>query len=462
MSATRIARVTGAIERAQAEQPRLNALITLDQAGALKAAACAPSGVLEDLVIAHKDLFCTAGLRTTAGSKMLAEFVPPYSATVVERLQAAGAISIGKANMDEFAFGSSNEHSYFGAVRNPWDLERVPGGSSGGSAALVAAGVVDAATASDTGGSIRQPAAFCGVTGIKPTYGRVSRYGMVAFASSLDQGGVIARSSHTCARVLEVMCGADGRDATCVERQDAQFLPSDGRLDGVRVGVLRSWLEMLGATPIGQAVSQVARELEGLGAELIDVELSTSALAIPCYYVIAAAEASSNLSRYDGLRFGHRAQGAHDLDTLYRHSRTQGFGAEARRRIMLGTFVLSSGYYDAYYNQALRARAAIRADFAKALERVEVLLAPVTPGVAFKLGEKLNDPLAMYQADVMTVGVSLAGLPALSMPAGLCDGLPVGAQLIGKPWAEARILEVAHRFQQVTEHHLLRPAGVAQ
>jgi len=462
MSATRIARVTGAIERAQAEQPRLNALITLDQAGALKAAACAPSGVLEDLVIAHKDLFCTAGLRTTAGSKMLAEFVPPYSATVVERLQAAGAISIGKANMDEFAFGSSNEHSYFGAVRNPWDLERVPGGSSGGSAALVAAGIVDAATASDTGGSIRQPAAFCGVTGIKPTYGRVSRYGMVAFASSLDQGGVIARSSHTCARVLEVMCGADGRDATCVERQDAQFLPSDGRLDGVRVGVLRSWLEMLGATPIGQAVSQVARELEGLGAELIDVELSTSALAIPCYYVIAAAEASSNLSRYDGVRFGHRAQGAHDLDTLYRHSRTQGFGAEARRRIMLGTFVLSSGYYDAYYNQALRARAAIRADFAKALERVEVLLAPVTPGVAFKLGEKLNDPLAMYQADVMTVGVSLAGLPALSMPAGLCDGLPVGAQLIGKPWAEARILEVAHRFQQVTEHHLLRPAGVAQ
>jgi len=462
MSATRIARVTGAIERAQAEQPRLNALITLDQAGALKAAACAPSGVLEDLVIAHKDLFCTAGLRTTAGSKMLAEFVPPYSATVVERLQAAGAISIGKANMDEFAFGSSNEHSYFGAVRNPWDLERVPGGSSGGSAALVAAGIVDAATASDTGGSIRQPAAFCGVTGIKPTYGRVSRYGMVAFASSLDQGGVIARSSHTCARVLEVMCGADGRDATCVERQDAQFLPSDGRLDGVRVGVLRSWFEMLGATPIGQAVSQVARELEGLGAELIDVELSTSALAIPCYYVIAAAEASSNLSRYDGLRFGHRAQGALDLDTLYRHSRTQGFGAEARRRIMLGTFVLSSGYYDAYYNQALRARAAIRADFAKALERVEVLLAPVTPGVAFKLGEKLNDPLAMYQADVMTVGVSLAGLPALSMPAGLCDGLPVGAQLIGKPWAEARILEVAHRFQQVTEHHLLRPAGVAQ
>ena len=462
MSATRIARVTGAIERAQAEQPRLNALITLDQAGALKAAACAPSGVLEDLVIAHKDLFCTAGLRTTAGSKMLAEFVPPYSATVVERLHAAGAISIGKANMDEFAFGSSNEHSYFGAVRNPWDLERVPGGSSGGSAALVAAGVVDAATASDTGGSIRQPAAFCGVTGIKPTYGRVSRYGMVAFASSLDQGGVIARSSHTCARVLEVMCGADGRDATCVERQDAQFLPSDGRLDGVRVGVLRSWFEMLGATPIGQAVSQVARELEGLGAELIDVELSTSALAIPCYYVIAAAEASSNLSRYDGLRFGHRAQGALDLDTLYRHSRTQGFGAEARRRIMLGTFVLSSGYYDAYYNQALRARAAIRADFAKALERVEVLLAPVTPGVAFKLGEKLNDPLAMYQADVMTVGVSLAGLPALSMPAGLCDGLPVGAQLIGKPWAEARILEVAHRFQQVTEHHLLRPAGVAQ
>jgi len=462
MSATRIARVTGAIERAQAEQPRLNALITLDQAGALKAAACAPSGVLEDLVIAHKDLFCTAGLRTTAGSKMLAEFVPPYSATVVERLHAAGAISIGKANMDEFAFGSSNEHSYFGAVRNPWDLERVPGGSSGGSAALVAAGIVDAATASDTGGSIRQPAAFCGVTGIKPTYGRVSRYGMVAFASSLDQGGVIARSSHTCARVLEVMCGADGRDATCVERQDAQFLPSDGRLDGVRVGVLRSWLEMLGATPIGQAVSQVARELEGLGAELIDVELSTSALAIPCYYVIAAAEASSNLSRYDGLRFGHRAQGALDLDTLYRHSRTQGFGAEARRRIMLGTFVLSSGYYDAYYNQALRARAAIRADFAKALERVEVLLAPVTPGVAFKLGEKLNDPLAMYQADVMTVGVSLAGLPALSMPAGLCDGLPVGAQLIGKPWAEARILEVAHRFQQVTEHHLLRPAGVAQ
>ena len=461
MNPARLSRVTAAIERARASQPIHNGLITLTAQQALTEAAQSHTGALADLVIAHKDLYCTSGVRTSAGSKMLAEFVPPYDATVVARLHAAGAISIGKANMDEFAFGSSNEHSYFGAACNPWDTSRVPGGSSGGSAVLVAAGVVDAATASDTGGSIRQPAAFCGVTGIKPTYGRVSRYGMVAFASSLDQAGVMARSAHSCARLLEAISGADGRDATCADRAEREFIPLNTRLDGLRVGVLHSYLDSIANAQMGERIFDAARVLEALGATLVDVRLEHAALAIPCYYVIAAAEASSNLSRYDGVRFGHRSADAPDLDALYRHSRTEGFGREARRRILLGTFVLSSGYYDAYYGQALRARAAIRADFARVLENVDVLLAPVTPEPAFRLGEKLSDPLSMYQADVMTVGVSLAGLPALSMPAGFIDGLPVGAQLIGKPWAEAQILQAAHAYQQATEHHLQRPAGVA-
>lgn len=462
MSALRTDRVQAALARAQIAQPLHNALITLSAEAAIAAATNAPSGPLDDLVIAHKDLYCTNGIRTTAGSKMLANFVPPYDATVVSRLHAAGAISIGKANMDEFAFGSSNEHSAFGAVHNPWDLSCVPGGSSGGSAALVAAGVVDAATASDTGGSIRQPAAFCGVTGIKPTYGRVSRYGMVAFASSLDQAGVMARSAHTCARMLEVISGADGADATCAERNDHAFVPTDGRLDGVRVGVLTTLMAAVADDAMAAAIQRVASQLQALGARLVDVSLQHSALAIPCYYVIAAAEASSNLSRYDGVRFGHRSQDAADLDTLYRRSRTEGFGNEARRRILLGTFVLSSGYYDAYYNQALKAREVIRADYTQALENVDLLLAPVTPTPAFRLGEKLNDPLAMYRADVMTVGVSLAGLPALSIPAGQMDGLPIGAQLIGKPWQEATLLRVAHRYQQVSDHHLQLPPGAAR
>jgi aspartyl-tRNA(Asn)/glutamyl-tRNA(Gln) amidotransferase subunit A len=441
-------------ERARASQTTFNALITLGEHPATG------SGSLNDLVIAHKDLFCTRGQRTTAGSKLLADHVPAYDATVVARLAAAGARSLGKASLDEFAFGSSNEHCAFGAVANPWDLDRVPGGSSGGSAALVAARLVDAATASDTGGSIRQPAAFCGVTGIKPTYGRVSRYGMVAFASSLDQAGVIAPDALTCARLLEVIAGPDSFDATLSQQPVPTWQPTALRLDGLKIGVLSSYLDCVIDPAISAAIAATGRTLEALGAVLKPVALNEVALAIPSYYVIATAEAASNLSRYDGVRFGARATDAHDLESMYRRTRSQGLGREAQRRVLLGTFVLSAGYQDAYYGQALKARTAIRADFAQALSEVDMLLAPVTPTLPFRRGEKLSDPTAMYAADVMTVGVSLAGLPALSMPAGFSHGLPIGAQLIGKPWDESAILNVAHAFQQATEFHRALPPGV--
>ena len=443
--------------RARAESAAgLNALITLGHDGAPASA----DGRLAGIPFAHKDLFCTQGLRTTCGSKMLADFVPPYDATIVERLAAAGAVSIGKTNMDEFAMGSSNENSASGPVLNPWDTTRVPGGSSGGSAAIVAANVVAFATGSDTGGSVRQPAAFCGVTGFKPTYGRVSRYGMVAYASSLDQAGVIARSAADCAEVLQVMAGHDPRDATSVDRPVDDYRAALGHgVHGLRIGIARE-LFSAGVRDAMQATVHAAlRELEAAGAVLLDIDLPELPLSIPAYYVIAPAEASSNLARYDGVRYGHRAAEVKGLRDLYSRSRAEGFGTEVKRRILTGTYVLSSGYYDAYYLRAQQVRRLIANDFARAFDDVDLIAGPTTPDVAFKLGEKTADPLAMYAADINTVAVNLAGLPAMSVPAGFIDGLPAGLQLIGRAFDEARLFAAGHALQTRSDWHLALAPG---
>lgn len=448
--------LAAAAARLAASQPDLNALIT-----PLPAPTTPPgAGALAGIPFAHKDLFCTEGVTTSAGSRMLADFVPPYDATVVSRLRAAGAVCLGKANMDEFAMGSSNENSAFGAVANPWDLERVAGGSSGGSAALVAAGLLPFATGTDTGGSVRQPAAFCGVTGFKPSYGRVSRWGMIAYASSLDCAGVIARSALDCAAVLNVIAGFDEYDATSVDRPTEDFLAACERgIDGLRIGVAR---ELFGAgvsAEVQTATRAALAELEAAGARLVELSLPRLPLSIPAYYVIAPAEASSNLARYDGVRYGHRSSHAGDLAELYAETRAEGFGAEVKRRILVGSFVLSAGYYDAYYLRAQRVRRLIADDFARAFGEVDLIAGPTTPDVAFRRGEKTADPLAMYAADINTVAVNLAGLPAISLPCGLVRGLPVGLQLIGPAWGEAQVLAAAHRFQQISDWHLARPAG---
>jgi aspartyl-tRNA(Asn)/glutamyl-tRNA(Gln) amidotransferase subunit A len=456
--------VERALERA-ARWQSLNALVTTtaDAARARADAIDAGSthaGALAGIPCAHKDLFVTRGVATTCGSRMLAGFVPPYDATVVADLDAAGAVSIGKANMDEFAMGSSNENSHFGPVRNPWNPTRVPGGSSGGSAALVAAGVVPFATASDTGGSIRQPAAFCGVTGIKPTYGRVSRWGMVAYASSLDQGGVIARSAADCAAVLGVIARHDPRDATCVERAGEDYVAAlAAGVSGRRIGVVREYFGAGVAPAVAEATRAALAVLERAGAILVDVSLPTLAHAIPAYYVLAPAEASSNLARYDGVRYGHRARDAQSLEALYRRTRAEGFGAEVQRRILVGTYVLSTGYYDAYYRRAQRVRRLIADDFIRAFEGCDLLAGPTTPTPAFRLGEKTTDPTAMYAADINTVAVNLAGLPALSAPAGFVDGLPVGLQLVAPAFAEGKLLAAAHALQQATDWHRALPPG---
>jgi aspartyl-tRNA(Asn)/glutamyl-tRNA(Gln) amidotransferase subunit A len=448
-----------------AEHAVLNGLITSSPERAFAAAAAAAAGragALAGIPFVHKDLFCTAGLRTTCASKMLDGFVPPYDATVAERLDRAGAALIGKANMDEFAMGSSNENSAFGPARNPWDVARVPGGSSGGSAALVAAGVVPFATGSDTGGSVRQPAALCGVTGLKPTYGRVSRYGMIAYASSLDQAGVLAHTAEDCAHVLAVIAGPDPRDATCSAREVDDYLGALGAgVSGLRIGVVG---EFFGAG-IDPGVAASARAalavLEAAGAVLVDVSLPTLPLSIPAYYVLAPAEASSNLARYDGVRYGHRSERAADLAELYARSRAEGFGTEVKRRILAGTHVLSAGYYDAYYRRAQRVRRLIADDFARAFASVDLLAGPTTPGTAFRVGEKTDDPLAMYAADVNTVAVNLAGLPAVSLPAPHVGGLPSGLQLIGPAFAEARLLAAGHALQQRTDWHAVLPGDGA-
>ncbi len=448
-----------AVARAMAEaaQPELNALISL-----APPAATTTTGALAGIPFAHKDLFCTKGLRTTAGSRMLTDFVPPYDATVAVRLNQAGAVCIGKANMDEFAMGSSNENSAFGAVRNPWDLTRVPGGSSGGSAALVAAGIVPFATGSDTGGSVRQPAAFCGVTGFKPSYGRVSRYGMIAFASSLDQAGVIARHARDCAEVLDCLAGFDARDATSVERPAEHFVGAcDRGVQGLRIGIARQLYSAGVRAEVADCTRAALSELERAGAVLVDIELPRLELSVPAYYVIAPAEASSNLARYDGVRYGHRAESARDLNELYSRSRSEGFGNEVKRRILVGTFVLSAGYYDAYYLRAQQVRRLIAEDFARAFSGVDVIAGPTTPDVAFGIGEKADDPLAMYAADINTVAVNLAGLPAISLPCGFVDAMPVGLQLIGPAWGESKLFAAAHAYQQLSDWHQRTPSLTA-
>ncbi len=447
------------------DQGGLNSLISVCAERGLQQAAQAQarlaqgnSGPLTGIPLLHKDIFCTLGVKTSCGSRMLDRFTAPYDATLVEKLDAAGMIMLGKTNMDEFAMGSSNETSFYGPVKNPWNPAKVPGGSSGGSAAAVAAGLAPAATGTDTGGSIRQPAALCGLTGIKPSYGRVSRYGMIAFASSLDQGGVLARSAEDCAYVLQAMAGFDPRDSTSVAAPVPEYGAQLSQpLKGLKLGVPREYFaEGLQARARGVLEAAIA-ELVKLGARTQAISLPNTALAVPTYYVIAPAEASSNLSRYDGVRYGHRCAGPKDLLDLYTRSRGEGFGREVQRRIMVGTYVLSAGYYDAYYLKAQKVRRLIADDFKRAFADVDFIACPTTTDVAFDLGAKLDDPVAMYMNDIYTIPVNLAGLPGLSMPAGFTAGLPVGLQLIGPWFTEDRLLNVAHQYQQVTDWHTRIP-----
>jgi aspartyl-tRNA(Asn)/glutamyl-tRNA(Gln) amidotransferase subunit A len=416
------------------------------------------AGLLTGIPLVHKDLFCTKDIHTTCGSRMLENFVATYDATIVDNLNNSGMVTLAKANMDEFAMGSSNENSYFGGVKNPWDLKRVPGGSSGGSAAIVAAGLAPIATGSDTGGSIRQPAALCGVTGIKPSYGRASRYGMVAFASSLDQAGVFARTAEDCAYVLSEMCGFDAKDSTSAQVDKEDFSQNlNQSIKGMKVGIVTEWMDSL-SPEIKSATQQAINKLQELGAKLIEVTLPTAHLAVSAYYVIAPAECSSNLSRFDGIRYGHQCDNPVDLNDLYVRSRTEGFGEEVKRRIMVGTWALSAGFYDAYYRKAQKVRRLIAEDFNHAFEQVDIIAAPVAPETAFKFNAK-KDPVSMYQEDIYTIPASLAGLPCLSMPIGLVDNLPIGLQLIGHNLQEAKILNVAHQFQSDSNFHNLIAEG---
>lgn len=437
--------------------------LALAQAAAADARrAAGEDGLLLGMPLAHKDIFCTKDVITTCASKMLANFKAPYNATVVEKLNAAGMVTLGKVNMDEFAMGSTTENSAFGVTRNPWSLDAVPGGSSGGSAAALAAGLAPVATGTDTGGSIRQPAAFCGVTGIKPTYGSVSRYGMIAYASSLDQGGPMAKTAEDCAHLLSAMAGFDERDSTCAEGARPDYVAGlNDSVKGLRIGLPKEYFGEGLSAEVKAATMAVAAELEKQGAVLVEVSLPNTSAAMPAYYVIAPAEASSNLSRYDGVRFGHRCDNPKDLKDMYTRSRSEGFGAEVKRRIMVGAYVLSAGYYDAYYLKAQRVRRLIKQDFVDAFDQCDVILGPVAPTPAWKLGEKTADPTAMYLADIYTIPVNLAGLPAIAMPAGFSGGLPVGVQLIGSYFSEPKLLNVAHQYQQATQHHIQMPAAFA-
>ncbi|APZ42032.1 Asp-tRNA(Asn)/Glu-tRNA(Gln) amidotransferase subunit GatA [Acidihalobacter ferrooxydans] len=455
------------LARIRALNGALNAVITVTEEQALAQAdaadariAAGEAGPLTGIPLLHKDLFCTDGVRTSCGSRMLDNFAAPYDAGVVERLREAGMVMLGKTNMDEFAMGSSNENSFYGPVRNPWDTERVPGGSSGGSAAAVAARLAPAATGTDTGGSIRQPAALTGVTGIKPTYGRVSRWGMVAFASSLDQGGVFARTAEDCALVLGAMAGFDPRDSTSIEREVPDYAAGlNADLDGLRIGLPREYFGEGLDAGIAAAVEAATDTFRALGAEVREISLPNTHLAVPAYYVVAPAECSSNLSRFDGVRYGYRCEHPKDLTDLYERSRGEGFGPEVQRRIMVGTYALSAGYYDAYYLKAQRVRRLISGDFSSAFADVDLILGPTTPGTAFRIGEKSDDPVSMYLSDIYTVAVNLAGLPGMSVPAGFVEGLPVGLQIIGNYFEEGRMLNAAHRFQQATDWHTRAPRG---
>jgi aspartyl-tRNA(Asn)/glutamyl-tRNA(Gln) amidotransferase subunit A len=457
------------LERVTRHQGALNAFISITAEAALAEAARADvrlggrdAGPLTGVPIAHKDIFCTRGAKTTCGSRMLANFVSPYDATVVERLRTAGVVMLGKTNMDEFAMGSSNETSFFGPVRNPWDPARVPGGSSGGSAAAVAARLAPAATATDTGGSIRQPAALCGVTGLKPTYGRVSRFGMIAFASSLDQGGLITRSAEDAALLLGAMAGFDERDSTSVELPVPDYSATlEQPLKGLKIGVLKEFFDKGLDPAIEQHIRAALDLLRSQGAVIKDVSLPHLPLSVPTYYVVAPAECSSNLARFDGVRYGHRCDSPRDLLDLYQRSRGEGFGAEVKRRIMTGTYVLSAGYYDAFYLKAQRVRQLISNDFEHAFHEVDVVIGPTTPTAAFELGAKTADPVTMYLNDIYTIGANLAGLPAISVPCGMAHGLPLAMQIIGPHFGEERLLNVAHRYQLETDWHRRTPPGFA-
>ncbi|TLY92707.1 MAG: Asp-tRNA(Asn)/Glu-tRNA(Gln) amidotransferase subunit GatA [Gammaproteobacteria bacterium] len=461
--------VRALLARIDASQATLNAFISVtreqalsDAAAADRALAAGSAGALTGVPIAHKDIFCTQGVRTTCGSRMLDDFVSPYDATVVARLKAAGAVMLGKTNMDEFAMGSSSETSFYGPVRNPWNPQLVPGGSSGGSAAAVAARLVPGATATDTGGSIRQPAALCGITGIKPTYGRVSRYGMIAFASSLDQGGVLTVSAADAALLLREMAGFDANDSTSVDTPVPDYVAAlEQPLAGLKVGLLREFFDQGLDAHNEQRVREALKVYEQLGARLTEVSLPNLPLSVPAYYVVAPAECSSNLARFDGVRFGYRCEKPRDLRDLYSRSRGEGFGAEVKRRIMTGTYVLSAGYYDAYYLKAQRVRQLINADFTRAFATVDVLMGPTTPTPAFAIGAKTSDPITMYLNDIYTIGANLAGLPAVSIPCGFVQGLPVGLQIVGPHFSEARVLSAAHAFQRVTDWHTHVPQGYA-
>jgi aspartyl-tRNA(Asn)/glutamyl-tRNA(Gln) amidotransferase subunit A len=472
LAARRISAVelaTQFLDRIERLNPALNAFITTDRERTLAAASQADAlraqGNADPLLgipLAHKDIFCTEGWLTTCGSKMLANFVSPYDAHVVAQLKAAGTVMLGKLNMDEFAMGSSNETSHFGPVKNPWDTTRVPGGSSGGSAAAVAAGLTPAATGTDTGGSIRQPAALTGITGLKPTYGVVSRYGMIAFASSLDQAGPMARSAEDCALMLNAMAGFDARDSTSLQRPVEDYAQTlDQPLTGLRIGLPREFFGPGMDDDVRAAVEVAIDEYRKLGAVTVDVDLPNSGLSVPAYYVIAPAEASSNLSRFDGVRYGHRAAEYGDLLDMYCKSRAQGFGAEVKRRILIGTYVLSHGYYDAYYVKAQKIRRLIANDFAEAFKRCDVIMGPTSPSVAFAVGAKSSDPVQMYLADIYTIAVNLAGLPGMSLPCGAgSGGMPVGLQIVGPWFGEAKMLNAAHRYQLATDWHRRMPEGL--
>ncbi len=447
----------------------LNAFITVDHEKSLAQADAADAllasgrgGPLTGIPVAQKDIFCAKGWRTTCGSRMLANFVAPYDAHVIEQFDAAGVVNLGKTNMDEFAMGSSNETSFFGKVKNPWDPNAVPGGSSGGSAAAVAARLCPAATGTDTGGSIRQPASCTGITGIKPTYGVVSRYGMIAFASSLDQGGPMAKSAEDCALLLNVMAGFDPRDSTSLDRPKEDYARDlDQPLAGLKIGLPKEYFAEGLAADVAKAIEAAIAEYKRLGAQVVEVSLPNTRLSIPVYYVLAPAEASSNLARYDGVRYGHRAPEYTDLMDMYKKTRAQGFGAEVKRRILIGTYVLSAGYYDAYYLKAQKLRRLIAQDFTEAFKQCDVIMGPTAPTTAFNIGEKVNDPVSMYLSDIYTIAVNLAGLPGMSIPVGFgANGRPVGLQIIGNYFAEAKMLNVAHQYQQVTDWHTRMPSGI--
>ncbi|HWV19123.1 MAG TPA: Asp-tRNA(Asn)/Glu-tRNA(Gln) amidotransferase subunit GatA [Rhodocyclaceae bacterium] len=460
------------LDRIEKLNPEINAFVTLDRAKTLAQAAemdarraGGEKSPLLGIPFGHKDIFCTEGWLTTCGSKMLHNFVSPYDATVVTKLKQAGVVTLGKLNMDEFAMGSSNETSYFGPVKNPWDVKRVPGGSSGGSAAAIAARLAPAVTGTDTGGSIRQPASLCGLTGLKPTYGVVSRYGMIAFASSLDQAGPMAKSAEDCALMLNAMAGFDERDSTSLQRESEDYTRDLAKpLNGLRIGLPKEFFGEGMADDVRATVEAALDQYRQLGAVTVEVSLPNSGLSVPAYYVIAPAEASSNLSRFDGVRYGYRAPEFANLDDMYSKSRAQGFGSEVKRRILIGTYVLSHGYYDAYYLQAQKIRRLIAADFVEAFKSCDVIMGPAAPDTAFEFGAKSGDPVKMYLSDIYTISTNLAGLPGMSVPAGFSDKtgskLPVGLQIIGNYFEEAKMLNVAHQYQQVTNWHREMPAGI--